>query len=110
MEELLTMTTREIDRLRIIRQVLEHKLKWHEAAEQLRLSVRQIARVCVRVHTDGNKGIIHRLRAHPSNHRLDPKLLKSQLNSDEIIPHQRHGTDTLGKALARHIADKRTCT
>ena len=79
MEELLTMTTREIDRLRIIRQVLEHKLKWHEAAEQLRLSVRQIARVCVRVHTDGNKGIIHRLRAHPSNHRLDPKLLKRAL-------------------------------
>ena len=70
MEERLTMTTREIDRLRLIRQVLEHKLRWRDAAGQLRLSVRQIARLCLRVRTDGNRGIIHRLRGRASNHQL----------------------------------------
>jgi len=70
MEELLTMTTQEIDRLRIIRQVLEHTLRWREAATQLAVSMRQIGRLCVRVRTDGHKGIIHRLRGQPSNHRL----------------------------------------
>ncbi len=68
MKELLTMTIREIDKLRVIRQVLEHKLRWREAAEQLRLSARQIARLCIRVRTDGNKGIIRRLRGRASNH------------------------------------------
>ena len=70
MEELLTMTTREIDRLRIIRQILEHKLRWREAVGQLGLSLRQIARLCARVRSAGNKGIIHRLRGRPSNHQL----------------------------------------
>ena len=79
MKELLTMTTREIDRLRIIRQVLEHKFRWREAADQLRVSTRQIARLCARVRTDGNKGIIHRLRGRRSNHQLAPGLLDRAL-------------------------------
>ena len=88
MEERLTMTTREIDKLRVIRQVLEHKLRWRDAVAQLGLSARQIARLCVRVHTEGNKGILHRLRARPSNHRLDPKLLPRAL---ELV--KRHYSD-----------------
>ena len=70
MEELLTMTSRELDKLRVIRQVLEHRLRWREAAVHLRVSVRQIARLCGRVRTHGNQGIVHRLRGRPSNHRL----------------------------------------
>ena len=70
MKELLTITTREIDRLRFIRQVLERKLRWREAARQLRLSTRQIARLCLRVRIKGNKGIIHCLRGQASNHQL----------------------------------------
>jgi hypothetical protein len=79
MEELLTMTTQEIDRLRIIRQVLEHQLRWREAAAQLRVSVRQMARLCARVRAEGSKGIIHRLRGRPSNHRLRPGLVARAL-------------------------------
>ncbi|MBI2789913.1 MAG: ISNCY family transposase [Elusimicrobia bacterium] len=70
MEERLTMTNRELDKLRVIRQVLEHKLRCHEAARQLGLCVRQIVRVCGRVRTAGNKGVLHRLRGRPSNHQL----------------------------------------
>ena len=62
MKELLTMTSRELDKLRVIHLVLEHKLRGHEAARQLRLSVRQITRLSRRVETEGNKGIVHRLR------------------------------------------------
>ena len=79
MEELLTMTTREIDRLRIVRQVLERTLRWRDAAGQLRLSARQIARLCVRVRTHGNKGIIHRLRGRASNHQLAAGVLDKAL-------------------------------
>ena len=79
MEGLLTMTSRELDKLRVIRQVLEHKLRWREAAEQLGMSARQIARLCVRVRTAGNQGIIHRLRDCPSNHQLPAGRLAKAL-------------------------------
>jgi hypothetical protein len=70
MEERLTMTTRELDRLKVIHQVLHHKLTWPQAAAQLARSVRQIGRLCARVRTEGHRGIVHRLRGRPSNHRL----------------------------------------
>jgi hypothetical protein len=76
MEELLTMTSGELDRLRIIRQVLERNLRWGEAGRHLRLSTRQIGRLCARVRKEGNKGIIHRLRGHPSNRRLAGGILE----------------------------------
>lgn len=76
MQEELTMSTREIDRLKVIHQVLEHRLNWLQAAAQLTLSKRQIGRLCARVRTEGNRGIIHRLRGKPSNHQLIPGVVK----------------------------------
>lgn len=72
MEERLTMTTRELDRLKVIHQVLQRKLTWPHAATQLARSVRQVGRLCARVRTEGHRGILHRLRGRPSNHRLPP--------------------------------------
>ena len=72
MEELLTMTTRDLDRLKVIHQVLQHKLTWPQAAVQLALSVRQVGRWCARVRSEGHRGILHRLRGHASNHHLPP--------------------------------------
>jgi len=79
MEERLTMTEREIDRLRVIHQVLEGRLKWREAAKQLGLCKRQIGYLCARVCTEGNRGIIHRLRGRASNHRLVPGVLEKAI-------------------------------
>jgi len=76
MEERLTMTTQEIDRLRVIRHVLERRMTWPQAAEQLGLCERQIGYLCARVRAKGHRGIIHRLRGEPSNHRLAPGLLQ----------------------------------
>ena len=70
MEERMTMTTRELDRLKVIHQVLQHKLTWPQAAAQLALSIRQIGRLCARVRVAGHQGIIHRLRGRRSNHQL----------------------------------------
>ena len=44
MQELLTMSMKELDRLRVIHTVLAGTLTWHEAAEHLTLSERQIGR------------------------------------------------------------------
>ena len=79
MEERLTMTTRELDRLKVIHQVLQHKLTWPQAGAQLSRSIRQIGRLCARVRTDGHKGIVHRLRGKPSNHQLPAGRLAKAL-------------------------------
>lgn len=72
MEAPVTMSNKELDRLKIIHSVIKKHLTWNEAAAQLYLSNRQIGRLCVRVRKEGNKGIIHRLRGKPSNHLLNP--------------------------------------
>ncbi len=76
MTELLTMSMKELDRLRVIHTVLAGTLTWHEAAEHLTLSERQIGNVVARVRRDGARGLVHRLRGRPSNRRLPPGLIQ----------------------------------
>jgi len=78
-EGLLTMSTREADRLKVIHEVLAGKLKQRQAGQQLRRSRRQIIRLCKRVRREGHRGIIHGLRGRPSNHQLKPDLLDKAL-------------------------------
>jgi len=70
MEEYLTMSNREIDRLKVIQKTLDGILTWKDAGEILSLSERQIGRLCAKVRVNGNRGIIHGLKGRISNHRL----------------------------------------
>ena len=94
MEERLTMTTGEIDRLRVMRNVLEHHLTWQQAADQLGLCRRQIGYRCGRVRAEGSRGVIHRLRGQPSNHRRASGLL------DKAVVLVRSRYPDFGPALA----------
>lgn len=73
------MSAREIDRLKVIHEVLAHRLLQRQAAEQLDLSRRQVIRVCQRVKVDGARGIVHGLRGQPSNNQLKPGVLTQAL-------------------------------
>ena len=79
MEQTLTMSNREIDRLGIINNVIAGKLTWNEAGAQLALCDRQIGRLCKKVSKKGNAGIIHGLRGKPSNHKLKPGLVEKAM-------------------------------
>jgi hypothetical protein len=87
MEDKLTMSNWDIDRLKVIHNVLEHRLTWPQASEQLDLSVRQIGYLCVRVRKEGNRGILHRLRGKPSNYQLEEGLLERAI---QILKHPRY--------------------
>jgi transposase len=78
-EGLLLMRQCEVDRLKVINEVLKGQLKQRQAAKQLDLSVRQIKRLCHRVRVEGNGGIVHLLRGRASNHRLNEEILKEAL-------------------------------
>lgn len=80
MDEVLTMSNRDIDKLRVIRNVLDKKLTQLEAADILDLGDRQVRRLCVAVRNEGNRGILHGLRGRPSNHQSDPELLGMALS------------------------------
>lgn len=75
------MSRTDIDKLRVIRNVLDSKLKWRAAAEILKLSERQIGRLCVQVRDRGNRGILHGLLGQSSNNQGDPELLGMALSA-----------------------------
>lgn len=75
MEDKLTMSNRDIDKLKVISNVINGHLSWDQAGEQLRLCRRQIGYLCARVRKEGHRGILHRLRGKPSHHQLAPGLL-----------------------------------
>lgn len=79
MEQLLIMSNREIDRLKVVCNVINGKLTWNEAGAQLDLSGRQVGRLCKKVRKDGNAAIIHGLRGKPSNNQLEPGLLEEAM-------------------------------
>jgi hypothetical protein len=110
MEALITMSNKELDRLKIIHSVIKKQLTWPEAASQLNLSERQIGRLCKQVRSEGNKGIIHHLRGKPSNHHLPPGLIGHA--TDIIKKHYRDFGPTLAneKLLELHSIDISTTT
>jgi hypothetical protein len=72
--ETLTMTMRELDRLKVIQAVVDHGLAVWRAAEKLGLSRRQVERLVLRYHEDGPCGLGSRKRGRDSNRQLPPGL------------------------------------
>ncbi len=80
-EERVDISMRDIDRLKIIHDVLKGHLRQRQAARQLGLSRRQVIRLCQRVRQEGNRGIMHRLQGQPSNHQMDSTVLEQALSA-----------------------------
>lgn len=74
MQELLTMSKKELNRLTVIESVVKRKMTQVEAANRLELSDRQIRRVVSSFSKLGPAGLIHRLRGRPSNHYYPQEL------------------------------------
>lgn len=81
MELRLNMSNKDIDKLRVIRNVLDKKLTQLAAAEILNLCDRQVRRLCVAVRSRGNRGILHGLLGQSSNNQIDPELLGMALSA-----------------------------
>lgn len=91
MDERLNMSNDDIDRLRTIRNVIDGRLKWAEAARILDVSERQVARVCAQVRAKGNQGVLHGLCGRPSNHHLKEELLGRALSALHAPRWERFG-------------------
>ena len=69
-----TMSMRELDRLKIIQAIVDGELRASLAAERLGMSTRQIRRLAQRYRVEGPIGLISRHRNRPSNNRLEAAL------------------------------------
>jgi transposase len=72
--ETITMTMRELDRLKVIQSVADSGLTVWRAAEKLGLSRRQVDRLVLRYRQDGASGLLSRKRGRDSNRQLPPGL------------------------------------
>ena len=77
----LNMVMKDRDRLRTIHNALEQRLTQAEAANMLKLSHRQVQRICAAVRHRGDAGILHGLCGQPSNNRFDEELLGQALSA-----------------------------
>ena len=84
-QDILPMSMKEIDKWKVIHEVLQKRLKQRQAARQLRVSTRQVKRLCRRVRREGNRGLIHRLRGRPSNNQLKIGLLEGALEKVKTL-------------------------
>ena len=89
-----TMTMRDLDRLKCIQAVVDGNLKPGRAAERLGLTTRQVRRLTRRYAQEGPVGLISRHRNRPSNNRLDPSL------TERVIAILRESYADFGPTLA----------
>ncbi|WP_350029264.1 MULTISPECIES: helix-turn-helix domain-containing protein [unclassified Caballeronia] len=68
--ETITMTMREVDRLKVVEAVVDGRLMTWRAAERLGMSRRQVERLANRYRAEGDAGLISKRRHRPSNHQL----------------------------------------
>ncbi len=93
MDELLTMSNREITRLEAMKRIKDKRLTQKEAARMLNLSVRQIKRLYRAYTAHGARGLVSQRRGKPSNHRLEPETIQTAI--DLIYAHYRDFGPTL---------------
>ncbi len=75
----ISMSQRDRDRLKVMDSVLNGKRTQAEAARLLDRSVRQVRRIQRRMESQGDIGVIHRLRGRASNARKDKTLRRQVL-------------------------------
>ncbi|MGV7247219.1 helix-turn-helix domain-containing protein, partial [Caballeronia sp. M23-90] len=71
---MITMSMRELERLKAIQAVADGLLMPWRAAERLGISRRQVERLTGRYRREGAAGLISRKRERPSNHQLPAGL------------------------------------
>jgi transposase len=77
-QEMLVMSTKERDRLKVLHEVKQGHLTQGAAGRQLGVSDRWVRKLLVRMKEEGDVGIVHRLRGRESNRRL-PESLRAKV-------------------------------
>ena len=97
------MSQKERQRLELFAQVRKEALSLVEVAALLPLSYRQCKRVWKRYQTEGDVGLVHRLRGRPSTHRK-PESQRAQALALVRTYYADFGPTLAAEMLAKHHA------
>ena len=101
MPEVLTMSTKERQRLQVISHLRHGKTTVVEAAAALGLTERQMYRILHRYREHGDAGLIHRLRGHSSNRGYTQEIRREVIGLyQEAYPD--YGPTLFAEMLAQH--------
>jgi transposase len=78
-QEMLVLSRRERDRLKVLHEVKGGHLTQRAAARQLAISDRWVRKLLVRIEQEGDRGVVHRLRGRKSKRRLPERLRRKAL-------------------------------
>jgi transposase len=73
MDDIISMSNKELTRAEVIQRLVDKRIKQHEAASMLGLSLRQVKRLLRSFRKLGPAGLISKQRGKPSNHQLSEK-------------------------------------
>jgi transposase len=73
-QELLMLSEKDRDRLKVLNEVQQGHVTQKEAGEQLQVSDRWIRSLLSRVQEEGDGGVVHQLRGRPSNRRIAARV------------------------------------
>jgi transposase len=78
-QEMLVLSTKDRDRLKVLHEVKGEHLTQRAAGQQLGISDRWVRELLGRVKEEGDRGVVHRLRGRASNRRLPEKVRRKAL-------------------------------
>ena len=67
------MSQTERDRLVALKKAKDKKITQRQAAEELKLSERQVRRLLAKLKAEGDRAVMHGLRGRPSNRKIGEK-------------------------------------
>ena len=73
-QDKITLSTKERERIRVIRDIDKSRIRPVEAAMVLGITARQLRRIRRRFEEEGDKGLAHRSRGKPSSHRVSDEI------------------------------------
>ena len=73
-EDILVLTQKDRDRLKVLHEVRKGHITQRQGAEQLKLTDRWIREMMARIRERGDKAVIHGLRGQPSARKIDGKV------------------------------------
>jgi transposase len=80
MEEHISMTIKELDRLEVISTLNRGEISQAEASETLGITIRQVRRLLKKYRSKGAVGLISKKKGAPGNHRLSEALKELSLD------------------------------
>ena len=80
MDQLLTMSKKEVTRLEAVQRIQEKRLTQKEAANMLGLSIRHVRRLYRAYRERGAQGLVSQRRGKPSNNRLNPQVVQQAID------------------------------